>query len=321
MIIYKENGACLFYHPFKEDEIQSDLISGFISAMSSMYGEFTGDGTRETIQSLKYQGMTLNGFNGKHVVGILISEGTMSTTFNLNEFIESFELRYEDSLKDWMGVIDFFEPDWIVEHLYTSLSYSSNLPFTVFPEKSKKQYSKAVVFLNSRIDSSGRFLFREVLLGLKKFLKISEAYTLDLLMRMKNDHVIAPISIEAILESTIHNGELLESFSTDGDVAAKVEDSMVYTGKSVDKIETASEEGVIVTDDGMYSLEKEVSLGDLIQTDGDGWLRDIASEAVTLYLGQWVVVNNPEYVPVGYDSNKGTVRIRITWNLKDHEDE
>ncbi|MHA1481443.1 MAG: hypothetical protein ACTSQZ_08480, partial [Candidatus Thorarchaeota archaeon] len=125
MIIYKENGGCLFYHPFKEDEIQFDLISGFISAMSSMYGEFTGDGTRETIESLKYQGMTLNGFNGKYIVGVLISEGTFSTSFSLKDFIESFELRYEAALKNWMGIIDHFEPDWIVEQLYDALGYYS----------------------------------------------------------------------------------------------------------------------------------------------------------------------------------------------------
>ncbi|MHA1480484.1 MAG: hypothetical protein ACTSQZ_03565, partial [Candidatus Thorarchaeota archaeon] len=195
--------------------------------------------------------------------------------------------------------------------------------------KSKKQYSKAIVFLNSRSDDRGLFLIRNVLLGLKKFLKISEAYTLDLLMRMKNDGVISPISIQAILESTIQNRELLESFTSDGDVEPKMDESSVYTGKIVGDVETdysdsiatiepemESEDGVKVTDDGMYSMVKEVSLGDLIQTDGDGWLRDIASEAVTLYLGQWVVVSNPEYIPIGYDSDKGTVKIRITWKLE-----
>ena len=111
MIILKETGGCIFYHPFKKSEISSDLISGFISAMSSMYGEFTGDYKQESVESLKYQGMNMDGFNGKYVLGILISEGSLETEFNLQDYITLFEEEYRDVLENWKGFVKICRPD------------------------------------------------------------------------------------------------------------------------------------------------------------------------------------------------------------------
>ena len=44
MAVYLDRGTCVFYHPFGEDRIQPDLISGFIAAITSVYGEIMGDG-------------------------------------------------------------------------------------------------------------------------------------------------------------------------------------------------------------------------------------------------------------------------------------
>jgi hypothetical protein len=48
MAVYLDRGTCVFYHPFAEDRIQPDLISGFIAAITSVYGEIKGDGVRGT---------------------------------------------------------------------------------------------------------------------------------------------------------------------------------------------------------------------------------------------------------------------------------
>ncbi|MHA1638402.1 MAG: hypothetical protein ACTSUB_10355 [Candidatus Thorarchaeota archaeon] len=342
MIIHKSSGACLFYHPFKEDEIKSDLIGGFISAMSSMYGEFTGQGQQEQIESLKYQGMTLSGFTGNETVGVLISEGTISTIFRLDDFIASFESRYDGALKNWFGRMNFLEPAWIVKNLYDAIGYSNNIPFTVSSQKPKKQYNKVIAFLQSRCNNQGRFTIRKVLMGLKKFLNISEPNTLDLIMMVKREGLISPIPVEDLLETTVKAGELLESMSSDGFVEAKLEGSLAELGELIDESETEDTErietGEVVVehsvsdtdeilidasldeakliDYGTYSLRQEVLLSDLIQHQGDEWIQDFVRDAITVHLGKRVVVSSPQYVPVGYDSEKGTVEIKITCNMK-----
>lgn len=345
LIIHKESGGCLFYHSFQEIEIQSDLISGFISAMSSMYGELIGEIEQKTIESLKYQGMTLDAFNGEYTVGILISEGTISTNFKLDDFLNSFELRYDDYLINWMGRMDFWEPEWIVNALYESLTYIDNLPHKVTSKKPKKQYYKVIAFLQSRCDSNGMFLFRKVLLGLKKFLDITLANTLDILMTVKREGLISPISVQDILEPSIQAGALLTSMSSDGDVKDEMETSKVDIDEFIGKVETESTDGirteedvleqpvseaegvllgssgeeVKVIGDGTYSFEKDVALSDMIQQSGDAWLRDIASEAITLHIERKVVVSNPHYTPIGFDSDRGTLRIRITCCLENNQ--
>lgn len=329
LIVYKESGGCLFYHPFKETEIQPDLISGFISAMGSMFGEFTGSGREETVESLKYQGMILNGFNGKHVVGILIAERDVSSSFNLKGFIEGFESRYENVLQNWEGELFHFEHEWIVRHLCDCISYDDNLPFVMTSKKPKKQYSTAIVYLKSLCDCDGRFVFRDVLTGLKKFLKISEAYAFDVLMRFKYEGVIAPIPFEEYFEFLLRNKVAIEELSIETHVIEAIEDSSADSSEidesgeieitdlesyasDVQAILTDTPESdVTVLDDGTYILEREVSLVNLILSDGDGWLRDIASAAVTSYLGQYVIVSNSRYIPISHDSEKGTVTIRI----------
>ncbi|MCK5240445.1 MAG: hypothetical protein KAR33_12890, partial [Candidatus Thorarchaeota archaeon] len=308
------------------------LISGFISAMSSMYGEFTGDGTQESVESLKYQSMTLNGFTGNYIVGILISEGNIKTSFNLNDFINSFESKYEDVLKDWRGLIKIFDRNWIVKQIFDSLGYYDNLPFVVSSQKpEKKQYRKVVDFVRIISEGHGMFLIRKVLMGLKKFLNMSEAHTLDVLMMMKNEGVISHVPVEYIIESTAESSVLFETLSSGVIVEDTIDDASDYTDELIDKKETEDIESnelqktdgisagvpkgnITVTEDGKYSFEKVVSLDDIMRNSGDWWLRDIVSEAVTLELGKQVVVSNPQYTPIGYDSEKGTIRIRVTFS-------
>lgn len=332
MIIYKQTGGCIFYHPFKKDEISSDLISGFISAMSSMYGEFTGDGKQESVESLKYQSMTLNGFNGNYIVGILISEGNITTSFNLNDFINEFELKYENVLINWRGFIKSFDREWIVKQIFDSLGYYDNIPFVVSsPKPEKKQYRKVIDFVTILSEGHGMFLIRKVLDGLKKFLNMSESHALDVLMMMKKEGVISHVPIEYILESHVDSSVLLETLSSGVIVEDTIEDDLYNIDEMFDKKESAEivsiepqktetilasepQGNVTITEDGRYSFEKSVLLEDVMRNPGDWWLQDLVSKAVTVELGKRVIVSKPQYTPIGFDSEKGTIRIRVTFS-------
>lgn len=311
MIIIKESGSCIFYHPFKKTEISSDLISGFISAMSSMYGEFTGDGKRESVESLKYQGMNLDGFSGKYVLGVLISEGKLTTNFNLTEFINDFEAEYEDVLKDWKGFIKIFDHNWIVRHLLDSIDYHNSLPFLVSVQKpEKKQYRKIVDYLRIMKDRQDRFLIRKVLPGLQKFLNVSEAYVLDTLMMMKKEGVISYAPIEEVLELSDEGQILIETISS-----GAIVDEIPAVHETDDEANAQTHQNLVtITPEGKYSLDLEISLDILMRNSGDTWLRDIIFDIVELEVGKQVNIKDPHYIPFEVDSEKGTVWIRISFS-------
>lgn len=323
LIIHKETGSCIFYHPFKKEKISSDLISSFISAMASMYGAFTGEGGQESVESLKYQGMILNGYSGTHVMGILISEGSLKTNFDLNSFIASFESEYNDVLAEWRGFVKIFDHEWIVRQLLDSLEYYGNLPLEVaIPKPEKQQYRKVVDFLRLVRDREGRFLIRKVLPGLKKFLNTSEVYVLDLLMMMQKDGVITNSPIDdyvsddggKIISETMSAGVILED--SNGDTESM--DAEPDVPQVVEEAPTdSSPRRVTIHDDGTYSFRMEMSLDVIMRHSGDEWLREIISDAVELETGKRIEVTNPEYVPIECDSKTRTIWIDVVFKDED----
>jgi hypothetical protein len=321
LIMHKETGSCIFYHPFKKDRVSSDLISGFISAMSSMYGAFTGEGKQESVESLKYQGMNLDGYSGSHVMGILISEGSMKTSFDLKDFIASFESEYGDVLEEWRGFVKIFDHKWIVGQLLDAIGYYANLQFEVaIPKPEKQQYRKVVDFLRLVRNKEGRFLIRKVLPGLKKFLNTSEAYVLDILMMMQRDGVIANAPIDDYLSDDA--GKIISESMSAGVIS---EDSL---GESMDVQAHTPQEAVnapseppqkrvTVNEDGTYSFKMEMSLDVIMRHSGDAWLREIISDAVELETGRRIEITNPQYAPVECDSKTRTIWIDVVFKDED----
>ena len=61
----------------------------------------------------------------------------------------------------------------------------------------------------------------------------------------------------------------------------------------------------------VFSVETEVTLGELIHSSNDEFLWDIASTAVSLHTGRMVVVSQPEYTPIRVIEESKRVRLRI----------
>ncbi|MFX1369469.1 MAG: hypothetical protein ACFFAY_12795, partial [Promethearchaeota archaeon] len=124
LAVYLDRGTCVFYHPFGEQRIQADLISGFIAAITSVYGEIKGTGVAGQLEEVNYQGLKLNSYSGRFVIGILIVEGDMTPLLRerLQFFVETFEDQYEADLEGWTGVVDCFDPEWIVSGLHATFN-------------------------------------------------------------------------------------------------------------------------------------------------------------------------------------------------------
>ncbi|NWF95178.1 MAG: hypothetical protein HXY34_03465 [Candidatus Thorarchaeota archaeon] len=203
MAVYANRGTCVFYYPFGEQRIQPDLISGFISAVTSVYGEIKGDGVQGTLEEIQYQGLRVNSYSGKHIIGILILEGEMSPLLRerLQFFVELFESQFGNYLDDWTGLIDCFDPEWIVSTLNTTLNYKWHLPHRFgHVGKLKGLEGKVLEAVGKMLDERGEFLFSRVLEPLSDQLQRTQAELLNILVRLEESGAIVPISVQTVLQ-------------------------------------------------------------------------------------------------------------------------
>ncbi|TFG30530.1 hypothetical protein EU528_08110 [Candidatus Thorarchaeota archaeon] len=216
MAVYLDRGTCVFYHPFTDERIQPDLISGFIAAITSVYGEIKGDGVRGTLEEIQYQGLRLNSYSGEFIIGILILEGEMTPLLKerLQFFIELFENQYDHELTDWNGLIDCFDSEWVVSTLNSAFNYSWLLAHKFGPtQKVPKTDARILDYISAVRDDRNEFYFKDLLSPLAEMLDVSEAAVLDRLLALQDRGIIVPVSIQTILQRQgmgLANGEIGE---------------------------------------------------------------------------------------------------------------
>jgi hypothetical protein len=203
MAVYLDRGTCVFYHPFTEERIQPDLISGFIAAITSVYGEIKGDGVRGTLEEIQYHGLRLNSYSGQYIIGILILEGEMTPLLRerLQFFVELFENQYDQDLDGWTGLVDCFDPEWVVSTLNSAFNYAWHLPHRFGPtQKVTKNDAKMLDYIGAVRDERSEFYIRNLITPLAEMLDKTEAEVLDRLLLLQDKGIIVPIGIQTILQ-------------------------------------------------------------------------------------------------------------------------
>ncbi len=279
MAVYLDRGTCVFYHPFSVERIQPDLLSGFITAITSVYGEIKGDGVRGTLEVLQYQGLYLNNYSGEHIIGMLILEEEMSPLMmeRLEAFVEMFEIQYNSDLTGWTGIMDCFNPEWIVETLYGLLEYDLLVPHRLLPSKKVRGIQKKVVgIIESELDELKEFSLRDIIPSITSKSNISDEEAFDILMGIRDLGYLIPISIQNILLRQgmgLVNGDEDEDMGSESDPV--VEDSKeldeesetrditkdANTENNVEKTEEVSEEPALSEED-KFLLDVEDILKD-----------------------------------------------------------
>ncbi|MEM2143567.1 MAG: hypothetical protein QXQ81_09960, partial [Candidatus Thorarchaeota archaeon] len=198
MAIYLNRGTCVFYHPFTEQKIEPHLVSGFISAVMSVYGEIKGDGVQGTLEEINYQGLRLNGYSGRHIAGILILEGEMTPFLRerLRTFVDLFEVRYDSELDGWTGFTDCFDSKWIVSSLYSVFDYDRLLPHRIVNDRLVKKSDMGLFRALKKLVGDREFRFDDILPRLARETGMSEPLVLDHLLRMRGSGAIAPLEVE-----------------------------------------------------------------------------------------------------------------------------
>ncbi|MDF1539692.1 MAG: hypothetical protein P1Q69_12400, partial [Candidatus Thorarchaeota archaeon] len=252
MAVYVNRGTCVFYHPFKKGRIQADLISGFISAVTSVYGEIKGDGVQGTLEEIHYQGLRLNSYSGRYVLGILIMEKEMTPALRnrLQFFIEMFENEYESHLSEWTGIVDCFDPEWIVSNLVATFGYDWIVPHAIDETVKMNGLEKKIIgYIKASLgDKEERdFLIGDYIQPIAQMIKKPSAEVLDIFLKMEDKELIHPISIQTIL--------LRQGLGLSG-VDDLIED--------IDKIESPEEE---IIDEERDKEEESVEIGEEVNEE------------------------------------------------------
>ncbi|MHA2005972.1 MAG: hypothetical protein ACXABO_00560 [Promethearchaeota archaeon] len=110
-IIY-DDGRGVFNYAFRSDSIQDPgLVSGMFSAITSFVKEMTK--SAEALKKIDHGDITILLEYGNRIFGALFIKGNQSSEVRtpLKEFVQKFEERYGEVLKDWSGALSHFKDD------------------------------------------------------------------------------------------------------------------------------------------------------------------------------------------------------------------
>lgn len=110
-IIY-DDGRGVFNYAFRSEDIQDPgLVSGMFSAITSFVKEMTK--STETLKKIDHGDITILLEYGNKIFGALFIKGTQSSEIRapLKQFVQKFEEKYEDVLKDWSGALQHFKDE------------------------------------------------------------------------------------------------------------------------------------------------------------------------------------------------------------------
>ncbi|MFX1450450.1 MAG: ADP-ribosylation factor-like protein [Promethearchaeota archaeon] len=122
MIIQKGSGINFFYHNFTGEEVDSQLISGFITGIGKFGSAVSKKET--SMRKLSYEDFEIEQINGEYTTAALILSGYPNELIIniLKEFITKFETKYGVYLQDFDGNVSRFEnSDELVRNLFSKL--------------------------------------------------------------------------------------------------------------------------------------------------------------------------------------------------------
>jgi hypothetical protein len=213
LVLYKGTGTCIYFKSFGSEQIDPELISGFISAISSFGKDLV---SQEELNEISYGDKMLLLSDGEYIrVALVLSKkASLILRRNLMEFIHNFEKDYSNELPNWRGQLNLFrDAGTIVDEI---LSTSIILPHEITYEFSnakalKKAQSRDVLKIAQNLmkDSERNFFFIATLL--KEATEKTGKDTAEIFIGIKelrDKKILMPIEISAIEVKPISQQEL-----------------------------------------------------------------------------------------------------------------
>ncbi|KKM65518.1 hypothetical protein LCGC14_1490470 [marine sediment metagenome] len=213
LILYKGSGTCIYFKSFGSEEIDPEMMSGFLSAISVLGRDFL---TNEPFSEISYGNRVLLLSSGEYVKVSLVSSKYASPLLrnNLKKFISVFEREYQHVLPNWRGQLSLFRDTgiFIDEVFNTSIIEPHEVAFKSANVKSlKNNISKKIIKITQDImEASGRnFVFIASILKEasdktgKKFIDILKGIT-----ELRDKKILKPIDITSIGAQKISQQEI-----------------------------------------------------------------------------------------------------------------
>jgi len=213
LVLYKGTGTCIFFKSYGSEQIDPELIGGFLSAVSSFGKEMS---TQEALNEISYGDKMLLLADGVliRVALVLGKKGSLILRRHLKTFINTFEKAYNDVLPNWRGQLNHFRNAGVIvdELLNTSIILPHQISYEISNVKElKNPHSKEVLKVaQSCCDEAEReFFFIATLL--KEAAERTNKDTAEIFMGIKelrDKKILIPIEISAIGEQPVSQQEI-----------------------------------------------------------------------------------------------------------------
>jgi len=201
LVIHKESGTALVSKNYAGEKIDGNLISGFLTALTSFQAEFRGKKKEPTGKqgfTLDYADFKILLEDGEYIRAALILEYDASETIkqSLVQFTQRYESVFQKPLQAWRGNLDDIEGgEYLIEEVFEmSLLY----PHVVNPgveEKKLSKLEKAIYGMSEAIskDKDRPYFYIATLLEYAiEGLKESHDRVFSAIYDMKKNHAIEP---------------------------------------------------------------------------------------------------------------------------------
>ncbi len=213
LVLYKGTGTCIFFKSYGSEQIDPELIGGFLTAVSSFGKEMA---TQESLNEISYGDKMLLLADGQfiRVALVLGKKASLILRRHLKEFIDSYEKTYKEVLPNWRGQLNHFRNAGIIvdEILNTSIILPHQISYDISSVKEiKSSFAKDVLKVaHSCCKEADRdFFFIATLL--KEASEKSNKDTAEIFMGIKelrDKKILIPIEISTIEAQPISQQEL-----------------------------------------------------------------------------------------------------------------
>jgi len=213
LVLYKGTGTCIFFKSYGSDQIDPELIGGFLSAVSSFGKEMA---TQAALNQISYGDKMLLLADGYliRVALVLGKNASMILRRHLKKFIETFEKTYNDVLPNWRGQLNYFRNAGLIvdDLLNTSIILPHQISYDFASVKDlKNPHSKDVLKVAQSCCQEAEREFFFIATLLKDASEMTNKDTAEIFMGIKelrDKKLLIPIEISAIEAQPISQQEL-----------------------------------------------------------------------------------------------------------------
>ncbi|MFX1431739.1 MAG: hypothetical protein ACFFCY_16355 [Promethearchaeota archaeon] len=213
LVLYKGTGTCIYFKSYGSEQIDPELISGFISAISSFGKDLV---SQEELNEISYGDKMLLLSDGEYIRVALVlgKKASLILRRNLMEFILNFEKSYGNELPNWRGQLNIFRESGIIvdEILNTSIILPHEITYEYSTSKAlKKPHSREVLKIANNLMKASERNFFFIATLLKESTEKTSKDTAEIFMGIKelrDKKILIPIEISTIEAKPISQQEL-----------------------------------------------------------------------------------------------------------------